>query len=347
MAPTLTVGVDGIPASRSAALWAAEEAALRDALLRVVRVQPPGSSPDTPDSAPLGPHHTGSGAPGSDASGPGPADSRPGGSGPTDSDPAGQRPAGGELLIDPSLAPLAHDLTDRHPGLRLDALLLPGEPKEALRELSRSSDLLVVGSRGLGAVRGFLVGSVALPTVAQADCPVVLVRAGTESGGRTGDEGEGDEAGTGARGGETAPPGGIAVGVDVHTPCEEMLRFAFDEARIRSAPLKVRHGWNPPPVYGARPFPLAATALEDVLATRADALTRMLRPWCAAYPDVTVDARAVLTPPTGLLVETAADASLLVVGRNRRRPLLVPHLGPITHGVLNHAPAPVAVVPHT
>lgn len=253
--------------------------------------------------------------------------------------PAG--PAAPDPPRDPSLARLAHDLTDRDPRLRLETVLVPGEPREVLRELSRDAALLVIGSRGLGPLRGFLVGSVALPTVAHAQCPVVLVRAeaaaGAPSPGETGrTEPTGPTEPTGA-------PRGVTVGVDIRTPCEGVLRFAFEEARRRSAPLRVRHGWNPPPVYGARPFPLGATALEDVLATRADALSALLHPWYAAYPDVTVDARAVLTPPAALLVEAAADAALLVLGRPHHRP----RLGPLAHAALNHAPAPVAVVPHT
>jgi len=46
------------------------------------------------------------------------------------------------------------------------------------------------------------------------------------------------------------------------------------------------------------------------------------------------------------LVDAAADASLVVVGRRIRRTSLGARLGPVTHAVLHHATAPVAVVPH-
>ncbi|GGW08713.1 hypothetical protein GCM10010230_56220 [Streptomyces narbonensis] len=45
------------------------------------------------------------------------------------------------------------------------------------------------------------------------------------------------------------------------------------------------------------------------------------------------------------LIDAAADAPLLVVGR--RRAARGSHIGSTTHAVIHHAPCPVAVVPHT
>ena len=57
--------------------------------------------------------------------------------------------------------------------------LLEGSPAEAILELARNRDvdLIVVGSRGLGTVRGALLGSVSLTIVHQADRPVLVARA--------------------------------------------------------------------------------------------------------------------------------------------------------------------------
>ncbi|RRS01428.1 universal stress protein [Glycomyces terrestris] len=51
-----------------------------------------------------------------------------------------------------------------------------GYTPKVLVELSRDADLLVVGSRGQGGLKGTLLGSVSLRCVTHAACPVVIVR---------------------------------------------------------------------------------------------------------------------------------------------------------------------------
>ncbi|MFC4466919.1 universal stress protein, partial [Streptomyces xiangluensis] len=46
------------------------------------------------------------------------------------------------------------------------------------------------------------------------------------------------------------------------------------------------------------------------------------------------------------LVDVSSGASLVVVGRRIRRNPFGTHIGPVTHAVLHHATAPVAVVAH-
>jgi nucleotide-binding universal stress UspA family protein len=62
--------------------------------------------------------------------------------------------------------------------------LLNGPPAEIIEEFLRPSDLLVIGSRGIGGVRRLLLGSVSSALVQAAPCPVVVVRPepGTEGG---------------------------------------------------------------------------------------------------------------------------------------------------------------------
>ena len=66
-------------------------------------------------------------------------------------------------------APAMDDLDVEH-------TLVPGNPAEILIGASRGASLLVVGSRGRGAFRGMLMGSVSTHAVHQAHCPVVVVR---------------------------------------------------------------------------------------------------------------------------------------------------------------------------
>ncbi len=46
------------------------------------------------------------------------------------------------------------------------------------------------------------------------------------------------------------------------------------------------------------------------------------------------------------LVEASREASRVVVGRQARRSAFGAHIGDVTHAVLHHSAAPVAVVAH-
>lgn len=57
-------------------------------------------------------------------------------------------------------------------------LLLEGEPAAAILEAAHAekADLIVMGTRGLGALGGLFLGSQSQKVVAHAPCPVLLVR---------------------------------------------------------------------------------------------------------------------------------------------------------------------------
>jgi nucleotide-binding universal stress UspA family protein len=58
----------------------------------------------------------------------------------------------------------------------VEAVTRQGYPPKILVERSQTADLLVVGSRGRGALAGTLLGSVSLHCVTHAGCPVVVIR---------------------------------------------------------------------------------------------------------------------------------------------------------------------------
>lgn len=62
------------------------------------------------------------------------------------------------------------------PPANVEARLAYGHSAQALIEQSQDADLLVVGSKGRGAFKGMLVGSVSIHCVTSAACPVVVVR---------------------------------------------------------------------------------------------------------------------------------------------------------------------------
>ncbi|WP_405876934.1 universal stress protein [Streptomyces sp. NBC_01136] len=292
MSPNVTVGLDGSPESTAAADWAAREALSRDATLRLVHAwqwQPYTYSPLAGASVP-----------------------------PVD-DPRGEW---AERLPRETAARLA----ERHPRLHIIAERIPEQPVTALLAVAEDADLLVLGSRGLGGVTGFLVGSVALAVVARTERPVVLVRAGerVEDDHLTGD---------------------VVLGLDLENPDDSVIGFAFEAASRRGRNLRVVHGWSLPSSYGyGGAFDLELNA--ELRAQVQHKLTEVLRPWRQKFAGVEVNEQAVVGSAGSHLVDASRDAALVVVGRRSRRTQVGAHIGPVTQAVLHHAAAPVAVVPH-
>ncbi|WP_308188625.1 universal stress protein [Streptomyces sp. MNU89] len=150
---TVTAGLDGSPESAAAAEWAAREALLRGVPLRLVHARE--KEPHLVQAPFVGVE--------------------------TQHEWAGGIP-------DEAVAALR----ERHPELEITADEVTGPPAEVLQGIARTGELLVLGSRGLGGVAGFLVGSVAMATVAHATRPTVLVRAGTVEGTATVSAGAGN-----------------------------------------------------------------------------------------------------------------------------------------------------------
>lgn len=227
-------------------------------------------------------------------------------------------------------------LTRRHPGLRIIVDQIAGDPATALLAAAGEAELLVLGSRGLARTAGLLLGSVGLAVLARAERPVVLVRADAPAA----DQHEQGPSGTAS---EDAPYRDVVLGLDLNSRSDAVIGFAFDAASRRGAALRVVNGWNPP----ASTFTATQDRLEDAMAAYAQQrLAEVLRPWRGKYPGVRVTEEAVIGRSATHLTDASRDASLLVVGRRIRRSPLGSHIGAVTHTVLHHAAAPVAVVPH-
>ncbi|MFF4805596.1 universal stress protein [Streptomyces sp. NPDC001351] len=300
MSRTIIVGLDGSSESRAAAEWAAREAKLRGLPVKLVQVWEPVPAPMA--QAPL---------------------------------------LGAEThqhWTERIPRESADGLRLRHPGVEVSTDQLTGRPAEALVDAAKDADMLVLGSRGLGGIGGFLVGSVGLAVVAHTERPVVLVRAGEQAA----DEHEMDEAGIPSAATAFRP---VVLGLDVAGPDETLLGFAFEAAARRSVPLRVVHAWNPPPYY-AYGMALEPAVEREMAKGDAVMLTEVLRPWRQKYPDVEVVEQSHYGSPSLLLIEASREASLVVVGRRVRRSSAGAHIGTVTHAVLHHSTAPVAVVAH-
>jgi nucleotide-binding universal stress UspA family protein len=139
----VVVGVDGSDASVDAAHLAAREARCRGAVLRIVHARPAH-----------GPFGTG-GRPATDL----------------------------RDREDPAQAAawrLAEEVVASRPGLAVELVLCDDDPVPTLLAESRSAQLVVVGSRGLGQFRGMLLGAVSGEVARNAACSVLVLRDGTE-----------------------------------------------------------------------------------------------------------------------------------------------------------------------
>ncbi|MFJ6845424.1 universal stress protein [Streptomyces griseoluteus] len=219
-------------------------------------------------------------------------------------------------------------LAERHPGLDATLELTEDDAVDALLAAGADAEALVLGTRGHGAVVGFLLGSVGLRVVAETARPVILVRAG--------DRPEAESAGREIVVGQHGTPEDSAAA----------LRFAFETAAARGAALRAVRAWTLPPVFAYSPGSLKlldeAGGLEPY---EKRALADALRPWRERFPGVPVAEHVEMGSAGQVLVSQAARAQLLVVGRRARRTAVGARIGSVAHGVLHHAGSPVAVVP--
>ncbi|MFF1678527.1 universal stress protein [Streptomyces sp. NPDC058256] len=315
MPRSVTVGFDGSPESCAAAEWAAREAKLRGLPLKLVNVWEPVPAPMAQAPAPfLG------------------TETQRHGSGRNQ---MGSPPAEGWGRIPPESV---EGQRLRHPGVEITAEQLSGRPGEVLAHLAGDAALLVLGSRGLSGVGGFLLGSVGLAIVAHAERPVVLIRAGEQAA----DEHTMDPSGIPSA---AAPYRPVVLGLTTDDPDPTLVEFAFDAADRRATSLRVVHGWNPPPYY-AYGLSSDIDLHTELSRQQATALSDILRPWRQKFPAVEVVEESRYGTAAIHLVDASREASLVVVGRRIRRSPLGAHIGPVTHAVLHHATAPVAVVAH-
>ncbi len=153
-ASPVVVGVDGSAISLAAARVAAREAVLRGVTLVVLHVRPTVAQPNGRGTLLLPPVST-------------------------------------QDLDDPThkaARQLAAELRRDHPGLDVRLELVDDDPAHALVEMSHGASLLVVGSRGLGAFRGMLLGSVSNDVVRSASTTVMVVH-GIDVGAGAGEPG--------------------------------------------------------------------------------------------------------------------------------------------------------------
>ncbi|MFD7918121.1 universal stress protein [Streptomyces sp. NPDC059740] len=232
----------------------------------------------------------------------------------------------------------AATLASHHPDLDVVGERVSGPPVSVLLPVADDSETLVLGSRALGGLHGFVIGSVAQSVVAHATLPVVLVRA--------------PEAGSDADPNGAEETGEVLVGVDLEHPDDDLLAPAFTAAERRGVRLHVLHCGRLP--RGARGAPTGSAersgaGTEPTAEEHAEEdarLTAALEPWRRDHPEVEVVAETCAGRPAERLVHASENASLLVVGRrSHRHTPWGPRIGHVTHAAMHHARSPVLVVP--
>ncbi|MFH8487040.1 universal stress protein [Streptomyces longisporoflavus] len=205
--------------------------------------------------------------------------------------------------------------------------IVEGAPGHEIPRLGDQARLLVLGSRGRGGFTSLLLGSNGLASARDAACPVVVVRPGEEV-----------TAGSGPC---------VVLGLDALDPHDETTGFAFAEAALRDAVLRVVCAYpGPVLVYTATgDFVTSAEADEASAKEYTRLAAGQLAPFRERYPGVRVEQEILPGDAAGVLVDASREAELVVVGRHRRGRALGRLMGSVTNAVLLHARGAVAVVP--
>ncbi|WP_431964773.1 universal stress protein [Actinacidiphila sp. bgisy160] len=271
MSNVVVAGVDGSASSLAAVEEAAREALWRDAELRIVHGL----------ALPVMPMHV-----------------------PMDPSPLGPPEDSLRKVAERLVREAAERARRVAPPVRVSQAVLNGDALTALELQSRTADLVVVGSRGMGGFIGMLLGSTAVFLTAHGQCPVMVVREQPDTSGP------------------------VLLGVDGSTAGAKALEFAFAEAALRRAEIIALHAH--------RNRPGATDESVD--------LTKVLAGHQERHPDVAVSQAVVDDGPREALIEASKTAQLTVVGARGRGGFTGLLLGSVSQALLHHAHSPVAVV---
>lgn len=283
----VVVGLDDGDAGRRAVLWAAREAVLRHRSLHIVRALdwPPVLDPDPTQPTSW-------------------AEWR-----------ARFRDEGRRLLDG------ARELAaTAEPSLSVTDALVDGKPKTVLAKASADAALVVLGSRRLSSLQEVLTtgGGVAVPVIAQARCPVAVVREAGPAVDRTGP---------------------VVVGFDGSPGSERAMAYAFDAAALHHAEVVAVR------VCHMAMTVTAAVAAEAAMRDALDGLHRELAEWADKYPEVRTRGEAGFGHPVRMLADISGDALCLVVGTRGLEGFRGMLLGSVSGGLVHHAECPLVVVP--
>lgn len=196
-------------------------------------------------------------------------------------------------------------------------------PGPALLRASEEASLLVVGTRGLGALASTFMGSVSSLVARHSACPVVVVRGDEKAG--------------------PISTGPVVVGVDGSENSVPAVEAAMREASLRGATLVAVHAWSDVPLSTMDPVTQVRELFDE--ATVADSVVaERLAGFREQYPDVNIEHHVVMDRPEHAILERGRGAQLIVVGSRGRGGVAGLLLGSTSIKVLRSADCPVLVV---
>ncbi|MBJ7338157.1 universal stress protein [Mycolicibacterium sp.] len=283
----IIVGVDGSPASRVAVDWAAQDAMLRGMPLTVVYVSPTPEMLRWTESEGL--------------------------SGLRD----WHRTKAEEIIR--AAVDTAEEASRKAGPLHVRSQILAGSTIPTLIDLTKDAEMIVVGCRGLGAVRRLLLGSVSAGLVHHAHCPVAVIH---------------DEDPL-MPNPASAP---ILLGVDGSPASELATEIAFGEANRRGVDIIAVHAWSD---VALSDFPPVDSSVMQALGD--EILADRLSGWQVKFPDVRVHPIAVTDRPADVLIKNSEQVQLVVVGSHGRGGFAGMQLGSVGSAVAQSSRMPVIV----
>ena len=209
----------------------------------------------------------------------------------------------------------------RDPSVAARAEVVEWPPALVLTVASRTAELLVVGARGMGGFKELLLGSVSDQCIQYSHCPVAVVP-------RDPDE-------LSAR--QARPR--LVVGIDGSFGSSQALRWALEEARVRSAAVEAIYAWQYPPIGAfvmGPPRGFVAGGQEIV-----DGALAFSERWA---PEVPFEAVANFGATVPSLLDLSQDADLLVLGSRGHGSFGDALLGSVAHQCARHTCSTVVVV---
>lgn len=213
---------------------------------------------------------------------------------------------------------------------RVEAAAVTGNPAGTLVDASASADLVVVGTRGRGALAAGLFGSTTYAVAGHCACPVAVVRAPKDT--------------TVAPKPDSDHP--VVVGIEDLDVSAKVLRFAADIAGRNNALLKIVRVTQHAPVgdLGAGFSPAPIELEESMTAHDEHALAECAEQVRLSHPKVEVEQVRLHGDPAHCLTDEAEDAGMIVIGSRGRGGFAGLLLGSVTHSVIHLAHCPVVVV---
>lgn len=214
-------------------------------------------------------------------------------------------------------------------GFEIETDVVIGSPRDEISRMARewNADLVVVGARGLGRIKRFLLGSVSLAVARHVSCPVLVVK------------------------GRARKLGSVIVGMDGSEDSFQALRFLLSLPLARQTKLRLLSVIEPIRYPTSAPGAVRGhliRMLREIENERRGELEKVLEKAAAELGGSIT--RVTRSTPTGnpadVIVAAAAahDADLVVVGARGLGGVTRLLLGSVSEKVLGYARCPVLIV---